>query len=60
MSTQARALSLGVEGGDDGSFKRQDSTFRNWVSDDGSTEFPVAAGRYHLYVARACPGRTGR
>ncbi len=55
MSTQARALSLGAEGGDDGSFKRQDSTFRNWVSDDGSTEFPVAAGRYHLYVARACP-----
>jgi putative glutathione S-transferase len=55
MSTQARALSLGPEGGDDGSFKRQDSTFRNWVSDDGSTGFPVAAGRYHLYIARACP-----
>jgi len=55
MSTQARALSLGAEAGDDGSFKRQDSTFRTWVSDDGSTEFPVAAGRYHLYVARACP-----
>ena len=31
------------------------STFRAWVSADGSTEFPVAAGRYHLYVARACP-----
>ena len=25
------------------------------MSDDGSTEFPVEAGRYHLYVARACP-----
>jgi glutathionyl-hydroquinone reductase len=55
MSTQARALSLGVEGADDGSFKRQDSTFRIFVSDDGSTDFPVAAGRYHLYIARACP-----
>jgi putative glutathione S-transferase len=48
-------LSLGAEGGDDGSFKRQDSTFRRFVSGDGSTELPVAAGRYHLYVARACP-----
>jgi glutathionyl-hydroquinone reductase len=48
-------MSLGPEGGDDGSFKRQDSTFRAFVSDDGSSDFPVAAGRYHLYVARACP-----
>jgi glutathionyl-hydroquinone reductase len=55
MSTQARAFSLGGEGDGDGSFKRQDSTFRAWVSNDGSTEFPVAAGRYHLYIARACP-----
>jgi len=55
MSTQARAFSTGPETGDDGSFKRQDSVFREWVSDDGSTAFPVAAGRYHLYVARACP-----
>jgi putative glutathione S-transferase len=55
MSTQPRAFLLGAEGDDDGSFKRQDSTFRNWVSDDEGAEFPVAAGRYHLYVARACP-----
>jgi putative glutathione S-transferase len=55
MSTQARAFSVGAEGDDDGSFKRQDSTFRNWVSDDDGAAFPVAAGRYHLYVARACP-----
>jgi glutathionyl-hydroquinone reductase len=55
MSTQARTFSLGAEGGDDGSFKRQDSTFRSWVSDEEGAEFPVAAGRYHLYVARACP-----
>jgi putative glutathione S-transferase len=55
MSTQAHALSLGRESGDDGSFKRQQSTFRNFVSDDGSTDFPLQAGRYHLYVARACP-----
>jgi putative glutathione S-transferase len=40
---------------EDGAFRRQVSQFRRWVSDDGSTEFPVQAGRYHLYVARACP-----
>jgi glutathionyl-hydroquinone reductase len=55
MSTQAQALSLGRESGDDGSFRRQESTFRKFVSADDSAEFPVAAGRYHLYVARACP-----
>jgi putative glutathione S-transferase len=55
MSTQARAFSLGADGGDDGSFKRQDSTFRSWVSDHESAEFPASSGRYHLYVARACP-----
>jgi glutathionyl-hydroquinone reductase len=43
---------LGREAGGDGSFQRQDSQFRRWV---GTEEFPVAAGRYHLYVARACP-----
>jgi putative glutathione S-transferase len=43
---------LGREAGGDGSFQRQQSQFRRWV---GTDEFPVAAGRYHLYVARACP-----
>ena len=55
MSTQAHAFSLGREGGEDGSFRRQQSSFRDFVSDDGSTDFPLQAGRYHLYVARACP-----
>ncbi|HWE09458.1 MAG TPA: glutathione S-transferase C-terminal domain-containing protein [Solirubrobacteraceae bacterium] len=55
MSTQARAFSLGREGGADGSFRRQESAFRRFVSSEDSPEFPVEAGRYHLYVARACP-----
>ncbi len=55
MSTQARAFSLGREVDDDGAFRRQQSSFRNLVSADGSTGFPVQAGRYHLYVAQACP-----
>jgi putative glutathione S-transferase len=55
MSTQAQTFSLGREGAGDGSFQRQDSTFRKFVSAEESAEFPVAAGRYHLYVAKACP-----
>jgi putative glutathione S-transferase len=47
--------SLGRESADDGSFRRQESQFRRWVSADAGAEFPVLAGRYHLYVARACP-----
>jgi putative glutathione S-transferase len=38
-----------------GRFKRQPSTFRAWVSDDGSTPYAAEAGRYHLYVSWACP-----
>ncbi|TAM57534.1 glutathione S-transferase family protein, partial [bacterium] len=29
--------------------------FRNWISADGRTGLPAAAGRYHLYVSYACP-----
>jgi putative glutathione S-transferase len=54
-SSSATDYSLRQEAGDDGSFRRQDSIFRRWVSDDGSSEFPLEIGRYHLYVARACP-----
>ncbi len=39
----------------DGMFVRQASRFRGWVTADGSGGFAPAAGRYHLYVARACP-----
>ncbi|MFV1852918.1 MAG: glutathione S-transferase family protein [Porticoccaceae bacterium] len=38
-----------------GKFKRQDLSFRNWLSDDPDAEFPAEAGRYHLYVSYACP-----
>lgn len=39
----------------DGAFKRQEDTFRDRVSADGSSGYPAAAGRYHLYVSLACP-----
>jgi putative glutathione S-transferase len=38
-----------------GRFVRKDTSFHDAVSDDGSTAYPVEAGRYHLYVALACP-----
>jgi putative glutathione S-transferase len=44
-----------TEIGSSGSFERQNSVFRDWVTADGSSEFPAAAGRYHLYVSLACP-----
>jgi glutathionyl-hydroquinone reductase len=31
------------------------SSFRNWIKDDPSAEYPPEANRYHLYVALACP-----
>ncbi len=39
----------------DGEFERQEDAFRKFVSQDGSTGYPVAAGRYHLYISLACP-----
>jgi len=39
----------------DGEYDRQDDGFRDWVKDDGSTGYPSAKGRYHLYVSWACP-----
>jgi putative glutathione S-transferase len=38
-----------------GEFRRQPDAFREWVSNDGSTSYPAAADRYHLYVSLACP-----
>jgi putative glutathione S-transferase len=38
-----------------GEFQRQEDAFRDWVTNDGSTAYPLAANRYHLYVSLACP-----
>lgn len=42
-----------------GEFRRQQSRFRDWVGVDPASgregAFPAQAGRYHLYVALACP-----
>jgi putative glutathione S-transferase len=39
----------------DGEFVRQEDAFDAWVTGDGRSAFPAAAGRYHLYVSLACP-----
>ncbi len=38
-----------------GRFVRRDTSFRHWLSADGSTGFKAEPGRYHLYVSLACP-----
>jgi putative glutathione S-transferase len=39
----------------EGAFVRQGDAFRGWVTEDGSSGYPAARGRYHLYVSLACP-----
>lgn len=38
-----------------GEFVRPGTQFRDRVTADGSSGFPAARGRYHLYVSLACP-----
>jgi len=40
---------------DDGEFVRHQTSFRDQIRADGSTDFAPASGRYHLYVSYACP-----
>lgn len=46
---------------DEGEFKRMESSFRHWITPDGSAGstgdggFKAEADRYHLYVSDACP-----
>jgi putative glutathione S-transferase len=36
-------------------FVRQADAFRDWVCDEPDAQYPLEAGRYHLYVSLACP-----
>jgi putative glutathione S-transferase len=38
-----------------GEFVRWTSGFRERITPDGSSGFPAERGRYHLFIARACP-----
>ena len=41
--------------GGTGEFVRAQSQFRDRITADGSSGFEAVVGRYHLFVARACP-----
>lgn len=43
------------KGDESGAYKRVDSAFRHRVTADGSSAFAAEPGRYHLFVAMACP-----
>ncbi len=51
----SRRAQFAKETGPRGEFVRQESAFRRFVRADPASEFPAAAGRYHLYVSYACP-----
>ncbi|ORY64879.1 glutathione S-transferase [Pseudomassariella vexata] len=56
MSPTASKITEWVKPGDkSGEFKRQASSFRNWISTESGAQFPPEKGRYHLYVSYACP-----
>jgi putative glutathione S-transferase len=50
--TRAQFPNEQTEGGE---YARQEDACRDWVTDDGSSGYPAARGRYHLYVSWACP-----
>src|SRR5260370_35145025 len=41
--------------GGSGEFVRAPSPFRNWIRAGDAADYPAIPGRYHLYVAPACP-----
>ncbi|GEM79074.1 glutathione S-transferase family protein [Vibrio superstes] len=58
MTTVKASWNSSIDGGE---YRRKDSQFRNWITEDGSAGpsgvggFQAEAGRYHLYVSLACP-----
>jgi len=44
----------------EGEFERQPDAFRDLIAAGGSPSLPAVAGRYHLYVSLAVPGRVAR
>jgi putative glutathione S-transferase len=55
MSTFKIDQALTQAGVPRGAWVRPRSKFRDWMSSDGSTAYPAEPGRYHLYIAWACP-----
>ncbi len=55
MSARETPSSIAAQEQRAGAFVRQASRFRDWVTPDGASGYAPEPGRYHLYVARACP-----
>src|SRR5579862_6307572 len=55
MKGHTMAVQFPSETSSDGTFVRQRYSIRDRLTADGSSGFPAAAGRYHLYVSLACP-----
>jgi glutathionyl-hydroquinone reductase len=56
QSSSGSKITEWVKHGDkSGEFKRQASSFRNWISAEAGAQFPAEKGRYHLYISYACP-----
>ena len=55
MPARETPFSIGRQEQRAGAFIRQASRFRDWVTPDGASGYAPEPGRYHLYVARACP-----
>jgi len=53
--TKLQGADMTVVTDKDGHFRRQVSSFRNFVSADPNAEFPAQKGRYVLYVHYGCP-----
>ncbi|KAI1444696.1 ubiquitin-activating enzyme E1 1 [Annulohypoxylon stygium] len=59
QDVEASKITDWVKPGDSsGEFKRQVSSFRDWISKEPGAKFPPEKGRYHLYVSYACPWAT--
>ncbi|KAH6995705.1 glutathione S-transferase [Ilyonectria sp. MPI-CAGE-AT-0026] len=54
-STTAKVTDWVTPGDKSGEFKRQVSSFRDWISREAGAQYPPEKGRYHLYVSYACP-----
>lgn len=54
-TTKADHSNLDDVRGKDGSFKRPESSFRNWISSEPGAKHPPARNRYVLYINRGCP-----
>jgi putative glutathione S-transferase len=48
-----------IDDDDPGAFERSKTQFRNTIRAEPDARFPAEAGRYHLYISRACPWAHG-